>query len=79
MTVYELIQKLAKYEGGTEVEFHVKAEFSTDVEAKFDRDDENDKQEVTVDAEFDEDVDFYDIDDYSGSSYNPRVVINFEY
>lgn len=79
MTVYELIQELAKYEGDTEVEFHVKAEFSTDVEAEFDREDENGKQEVTVDAEFDEDVDFYGIDDYSGSSYNPRVVINFEY
>lgn len=79
MTVYELIQELAKYEGDTEVEFHVKAEFSTDVEAKFDREDENDKQEVAVDAEFDEDVDFYDIDGYRDSRYNPRVVINFEY
>lgn len=42
MTVYELIQELAKHKGDTEVEFHVQAEFSTDVEAKFDREDEND-------------------------------------
>ncbi len=79
MTVYELIQELAKYEGDTEVEFHVQAEFSTDVEAEFEREDENDTQEVTVDAKFDEDVNFYEIDDFSNNRYNPRIVINFEY
>ena len=78
MTVYELIQELAKYKGDIEIEFHVQAEFSTDVEAEFDREDENDKQEVTVDAKFDEDVDYCYIADFSDSRYIPRIVINFE-
>lgn len=79
MTVYELIQELTNYKGDTEVRFHVQAEFSTDVKAEFDREDENNTQEVTVDAGFDEDVDFYDIDDFSDSRYSPRIVINLEY
>lgn len=79
MTVYELIQELAKHKGDTEVGFHVQAEFSTDVKAEFDREDENNTQEVTVDAKFDEDVDFYEIVDFSNNRYNPRIVIEFEY
>ena len=71
MTVYELIQELAKHKGDTEVEFHVQAEF--------DREDENDTQEVTVEAEFDENVNFYEIDDFSDNRYSPRIVINLEY
>lgn len=61
MTVYEMIQKLSKYNADDEVEFHVKAEFSADVEAEFDRDNENDMQEVKVDTEFDEDVNLDEI------------------
>ena len=61
MKVYELIQELSQYKADTEVEFHVKETFDTDVEAEFDRDNENDTQEVTVTAEFDEDVDFDDL------------------
>lgn len=52
-----------QFKPDTEVEFHVKAKFDTDVEAEFDRNNENDTQEATVTAEFDEDVDFYEIDD----------------
>lgn len=47
-----------QFKPDTEVEFHVKAKFDTDVEAEFDRNNENDTQEATVTAEFDEDVDF---------------------
>ena len=36
MKVYELIQELSQYKADTEVEFHVKATFDTDVEAEFD-------------------------------------------
>lgn len=61
------------------MEFHVKAKFDTDVEAEFDRNNENDTQEVTVTAEFDEDVDFYEIDDNEGSVYNQRITFNLEY
>ena len=34
MKVYELIQELSQYKADTEVEFHVKATFDTDVEAE---------------------------------------------
>lgn len=79
MKVYELIQDLVQFKPDTEVEFHVKAKFDTDVEAEFDRNNENDTQEVTVTAEFDEDVDFYEIDDIECSVYNPRITFNLEY
>lgn len=79
MKVYELIQDLVQFKPDTEVEFHVKAKFDTDVEAEFDRSNENDTQEVTVTAEFDEDVGFYEIDDNEGSVYNPRITFNLEY
>lgn len=79
MKVYELIQKLSQFNADTEVKFHVKANFDTDVEVEFDRDNEDDTQEVTVTAEFDEDVDFDDIEDYERYTSIPKVVINFEY
>lgn len=79
MKVYELIQELSQYKADTEVGFHVKATFDTDVEAEFDRDNENDTQEVTVTAEFDEDVDFDDITDNESSRYHPNITINLEY
>lgn len=58
MTVYELIQELSQYNADTEVKFHCEAEYDIDVEAEFDRESENNTQEVTVIASFD------DIDDY---------------
>lgn len=79
MKVYELIQELSQYKADTEVEFHVKATFDTDVEAEFDRGNEKDTQEVTVTAEFDEDVDFDDIEDNESSRWHPCITINLEY
>ena len=79
MTVYELIQELSQYKSDTEVIFKVYAEFDTDVEAEFDREDENDIQEVTVTAEFDDYVDFDDISDYERDRYRPCIEINLEY
>ena len=79
MEVYELIQELSQFKADTEVNFHVKATFDTDVEAEFDRDNEDDTQEVTVDAEFDEDVDLEEIEDNENSVYHPNVTINLEY
>lgn len=77
MTVYELIQELAKYNADDEVEFHVKAKHSADVVVEFDREDENDTQEVTVDVEFDEDVEY----DGARQSYwgKSKVVIDLKY
>lgn len=79
MTVYELIQKLSQFKADTKVEFHVKAKFDTDVEAEFDRNNDDDTQEVTVTAEFDENVDFADIDNNESSRYYPNATINLEY
>lgn len=79
MTVYELIQELSQYKADTEVRFKVNAEFDTGVEAKFDREDENDTQEVTVTAEFDDNVDFNDISDHEIDRYRPYIEINLEY
>lgn len=82
MKVYELIQKLSNYNADTEVRFHVNGEFETDVEAEFDRDNEDDVQDVTVTAEIDDDVEFEDIDDYEPKSKRflsePYIVMNFE-
>ena len=80
MTVYELIQELSNYNADTEVRFKVSAEFDTDVEAEFDREDENDIQEVTVTAEFDDYVDFEDVSEYERDRYRPCCIeINLEY
>lgn len=83
MTVYELIQELSNYNADTEIRFHCNGEFNTDVEAEFDRDDEDDVQDVTVTAEIDNDVEFEDIDDYEPASKRylsskPYIVMNFE-
>lgn len=59
MKVYELIQELSRFDADTKVKFHVLADFDADVEAEFDRDNENDFQAVTVTAVFDDDV-YYD-------------------
>lgn len=64
MTVYELIQELSNYSPDTIVDFHVIAEFETDVEAEFNRESEDDIQEVTVDAKFDDEVEFDEIEDH---------------
>ena len=79
MTVYELIQELSNYNADTEVRFKVNAEFNTDVEAEFDREDENDIQTVTTIAEFDDNVDFNDISDHERDRYRPYIEINLEY
>lgn len=80
MTVYELIQELTKYNPDTRVDFHVIAEFETDVEAEFNREIEDDIQEVTVDAKFDDDVDFEDIDDHESNRFGEKYIqINLSY
>lgn len=80
MTVYELIQELTKYNPDTRVDFHVIAEFETDVKAEFNREIEDDIQDVTVDAEFDNDVDFEDIDDHESNRFGGKYIqINLSY
>lgn len=75
MTVYELIQELAKYEADTEVKVHAKFDYSYDVEAKFDRDSESDVQEVTVDANFDDELNLADV----SKNYRDEFVLELTY
>ena len=79
MKVYELIQELSSFDADTEVNFHVKADFDTDVDAEFDRNNEDDIQTVTVTAGFDEDVDYDGIKDNENSRYNPNITIELFY
>lgn len=79
MKVYELIQELSSYKADTEVTFHVNAEFSADVEAEFDRENSSDVQSVTVDANFDEYVDFGGIVDREFKHEYRDIVIHLTY
>lgn len=77
MTVYELIQELSKYNADDEVQFHVKANYSSEVEAEFDRDYENDIQDVMVETEFNENVNFEGITQPYWNNHS--VVIDLKY
>ena len=79
MKVYELIQELAKYNANTEVNFHVRAKLDIDTEATFNRDNEDDTQNVTIEADIDDDFAFEDITDNEKSMYHPNITINLEY
>lgn len=84
MTVYELIKELSQYNADTEVRFNFKGDFETDVKATFDRNSEDDEQEVTVEVEFDDYLDYEDISDYEPMSSrtrqkDPFIVINLSY
>lgn len=76
MTVYELIKKLSEFEADDEVVFSVRAEFDADVKAEFDRENQDDEQEVTVTAVFDDKVSF---DDIHKKYYEKDVVIELNY
>lgn len=84
MTVYELIQELSQYNADTEVKFNFKGDFETDVQATFDRSNEDDEQEVTVKVEFDDNLDYDNIRDYESTASRfklgkPYVVIDLTY
>lgn len=78
MTVYELVQELVQYDADAEVRFNVKGEMDFDTFAKFDREDENDQQEVTVTVDIDDVFEFDYIRDWTKTK--PKMVeINLEY
>ena len=80
MTVYELIQELAQFKPDTEVTFHVEAKMDLDVEAEFDRSNEDDTQDVTVEADIDENFDYEDITNHESSYYHDKeAIINLTY
>lgn len=63
MTVYKLIQELAQCNANAEVIFDAKIEYSDNLPATFDRDDENDEQDVLVDINFRDCLEFDEIRD----------------
>ena len=79
MQVYELIQELTRFKPDTEVEFYVKGKIDVDTEAEFDRENENDVQDVTVTAEIDDYFSFDDIDDNENRTYKKNIEINLSY
>lgn len=84
MTVYELIQELSQYNADTEVKFNFKGKFEADVKATFDRDSEDDEQEVTAEVESDVNLDYENISDYQSmysrtSQKEPYIVVNLSY
>ena len=84
MTVYELIQELSQYNADTEVKFNFKGNFEADVKATFDRNSEDDEQEVTAEVKFDDYLDYEDISDYESKhsrtwQKDPFIVVNLSY
>lgn len=74
MTVYEMIQELARYEADQEVEINVVAdEYRATVQVE---EDVKDGEETDVDVEFDEDVEDFDIDEYRKYTGKKVVRIN---
>lgn len=79
MTVYELIQELAQFKPDTKVNFHTKGKMDVDTTATFDRENEDDEQNVVVEVEIDEYFEFDDITDNERSRIVPSITINLEY
>ena len=79
MTVYELIQQLANYDPDKEVQFKLVSDFDTYVDATFDRENEEDVQEVKVTVCFDDNLDFDYIDSGVYGREKDKVFINLEY
>lgn len=78
MTVYELVQELVQYDADAEVRFNVKGKMDFDTFAEFDREDENDQQEVTVTVDIDDRFEFDYIKEYTKAK--PKMIeINLEY
>lgn len=75
----KIVRNKSQYDADTEVEFHCDAVYDTDVEAEFDREDEDDIQEVTVSAEFDEDVSYDGIHECKLVMGIPHITINLKY
>jgi len=79
MKVYELIQELSQFNAETEIKFKADINFDVDVKATFDRDNENDIQEVTVNAEFDDLLDYDDIINNQNKSWDKNITIVLTY
>ena len=78
MTVYELVQELVQYDADAEVRFNVKGQMDFNTFAEFDREDENDQQEVTVTVNINDRFEFDYIRDWSKTE--PKIIeINLEY
>lgn len=78
MTVYELVQELVQYDADAEVRFNVKGQMDFNTFAEFDREDENDQQEVTVTVDIDDNFEFDCIRDWTNANHK-MIEINLEY
>lgn len=76
MTVYEMIQKLSEFNAEDEIRFRFSGNFEADVMAEFDRNDENDEQEVTVEVNFSDTITF---DDIHKKYFGDEVYIDLTY
>lgn len=78
MTAYEMIQELSKYKADTEVRFHIEANFDTDIEALFDRENKSDTQSLVANVTFDDYVSF---DEMRRSYYHDddEITIDLKY
>ena len=80
MTVYELIQELTQFDANKEVIFKIESDFNTYVEAEFDRNNEDDIQEVKAKVSVDEEIEFdcaYQ-GQYSWNKNNVLMVFTFD-
>lgn len=78
MTVYELIQELAQYDADAEIKFNVKGNLDFDTVAEFDRESEDDEQNVTVNVDLDDRFEFARTKDWTRTK--PKIVeIQLEY
>lgn len=77
MKVYELIQELAQYDADKEMEFRFVTKFDADVKAEFDRESEDDIQEVTVEVSFDDIIEYDYLDNNRWDK--DKVIMKFIY
>lgn len=78
MTVYELVQELVQYDSDAKVRFNATGQMYVDTFAEFNREDENDQQEVIVKVDIDNYFEFDYIKDYPNR--NPKIIeINLKY
>lgn len=78
MTVYELIQELAQYDADAEIKFNVKGNLDFDTVVEFDRENEDNEQNVTVNVDLDDRFEFARTIDWTTTK--PKIVeIQLEY
>ena len=76
MTVGRMMKNVSGFNADDEVRFQFSGNFEADVTAEFDRNDENDEQEVTVEVNFSDTLTF---DDIHKKYFEDEVYIDLTY